>query len=118
MSGGRNSEGYSDPTVTIAISRADRKLRKEKAMAKNQNRKYMTTRVQYKAVKKYDHQQFDDFCSTIYREGYDDGKAAVPGADIEDVMTAIRTVKGIGEKRLAEIRAVVEKTFTPGKEDA
>lgn len=81
-------------------------------------KKYMTTRNQYKAAKKYDHQQFDDFCASIYQSGYDAGKAAVPGTDIEEVMAAIRQVKGIGEKRLGEIRAAVEKTFTPGKEEA
>ncbi len=80
-------------------------------------KKYMTTRDQYKAAKKYDHQQFDDFCTSIYHSGYEAGKKAVPGTDIEEVMAAIQTVKGIGEKRLAEIRAAVEKTFTPGKED-
>ena len=27
---------------------------------------YVTTRAQYKAAKKYDHAQFDGFCSTIF----------------------------------------------------
>ena len=108
MSGGTNSEGYPDPTANIAISRVDRKLRKEQRMGKPQRHGYRTTRNQYKAAKKYDHQQFDDFCTSVYQSGYEAGKAAVPGTDIEEVMTAIQTVKGIGAKRMAEIRAAIE----------
>ena len=42
-------------------------------------KKYVTTRTVYKAVKKYDHQQFDEFCTRVYMNGYEDGKRAVPG---------------------------------------
>ena len=29
-------------------------------------KKYVTTRTVYKAVKKYDHQQFDEFCTRVH----------------------------------------------------
>ena len=80
-------------------------------MKRKQGRQYMTTRVQYKAAKKYDHRQFDEFCTNIYTEGFADGAASVPGVEIDDVMEAIRMVKGIGGKRLDEIRNVVERLF-------
>ena len=75
---------------------------------------YVTTRAQYKAAKKYDHAQFDDFCATIYTEGVKDGRASVQGADLTDIMAAIKAVKGIGEKRLAQIEAAVAVLFEPG----
>lgn len=87
----------------------------------NRGNEYHTSRKVYKDVKKYDHQQFDDFCTIVYSEGWKDGskagQASVPGVDIEDVMTAIRSVKGIGEKRLEQIRTEVEKLFGERKEE-
>ncbi len=80
-------------------------------MKKKASRKYMTTRAQYKAAKSYDHGQFDEFCSNIYIEGFKDGKNSVQGADLTAVMTVIRTVKGIGDKRLAQIEAIVSTLF-------
>lgn len=80
-------------------------------MKKKPSRQYMTTRVQYKAAKSYDHAQFDAFCTNIYMEGFKDGKNSVPGTDITAVMAAIKTVKGIGDKRLAQIEATVATLF-------
>ena len=80
-------------------------------MKKKASRKYMTTRAQYKAAKSYDHGQFDEFCSNIYIEGFKHGKNSVQGADLTAVMTVIRTVKGIGDKRLAQIEAIVSTLF-------
>ena len=34
------------------------------------NTKYSVTRTVYKAVKKYDHQQFESFCTSVYKCGY------------------------------------------------
>ena len=77
--------------------------------------KYMTTRSQYKKAKKYDHGQFDEFCSKIYEEGFKDGAASVPGIDLSDVVTAIQMVKGIGNKRLEQIRAAIENLYNGDK---
>ena len=76
---------------------------------------YATTRAQNKAAEKYDHAQFDDFCATIYTEGVKDGRASVPGADLTEIMAAIKAVKGIGEKRLAQIETAVAVLFEPEK---
>lgn len=83
-------------------------------MKQKPNRTYLTTRAQYKDVKKFDHAQFDAFCTRIYTEGYQEGRNSVPGADINAVLAAIGNVKGIGEKKLADIRAGVETLFTGG----
>lgn len=84
---------------------------------KKPNRKYMTTRVQYKAVKSYDHAQFDAFCTNIYAEGFKDGAKSVQGADVTDVMERIKTVKGIGDKRLVQIEQAVSVLFNKGESE-
>lgn len=84
-------------------------------MKKKPNRKYMTTRTQYKAAKSYDHAQFDAFCTDIYAEGYKDGVNSVKGADITDVMERIKTVKGIGEKRLSQIETAISSLLDDGE---
>lgn len=87
-------------------------------MKKKASRKYMTTRAQYKAAKSYDHGQFDEFCSNIYIEGFKDGKNSVQGVDLTAVMAAIKTVKGIGNKRLAQIEAIVSTLFENKESEA
>ena len=81
-------------------------------MKRKTDGKYMTTRAQYKDVKKFDHSQLDAFCTKIYQDGYKDGRESVPAADITEVMEKIRTVKGIGEKRLAQIEMAVSELFS------
>ncbi len=76
--------------------------------------RYPTTRTQYKDVKKYDRTQFDDFCTKIYAEGYQDGSSSVPQTDVGTIMAAVQTVKGIGEKRLVQIEAAVSALFNTG----
>ena len=83
-------------------------------MKKKPNRKYMTTRTQYKAAKSYDHAQFDAFCTNIYTEGFKDGAKSVQSADVTDVMECIKTVKGIGEKRFVQIEQAVSELFNKG----
>ena len=39
-------------------------------MAKKKAVGYATTREVYKTVKKYDHQQFNEFCTRIYINGF------------------------------------------------
>ena len=84
-------------------------------MKRKRNGRYTTTRAQYKEVKKFDHAQLDEFCTRIYLEGIKDGRASVPGTDLTAVMEQIKNVKGIGEKRLAQIEAAVGTLFTGKK---
>lgn len=79
----------------------------------------MTTREIYKKVKKYDHAQFDEFCTNIYTEGYRDGAASVPGVDVKEVIARIGTVKGIGATRMEKISEALTDLFEGrnGKEE-
>lgn len=79
-------------------------------------KRYTTTRTLYKDVKKFDHTRFDSFCTGVYMEGFKAGKASVEKAavDAEAVMEAVGAVKGIGEKRMAMIGAVINALFQAG----
>lgn len=79
--------------------------------------RYRTTREAYKTAKQFDHTQFDDFCTAIYAEGVKDGKSAVPAVGIQEVMAAVKTVKGLGEKRLTLIEAAIAGVF-PNRTEA
>lgn len=69
------------------------------------------TREVYKAVKKYDRQQFSDFCMSIYKSGFEDGRDSVPGIDVKKIFQVIADSKGIGPVKLAEIKANIETAF-------
>lgn len=58
-------------------------------MAKQRNNRYMITRARYKSIKAFDHQQMENFCADIYKSGYEDGRASVPGIDLTTIYEAI-----------------------------
>lgn len=72
--------------------------------------KYMINRTKYKDIKRYDHQQMEDFLTDVYKNGYVDGKESMTGVELQDVEAALKDVKGIGpvvwnriQERLAEL---------------
>ena len=69
------------------------------------------TREIYKGVKRMDRQQFERFCTDLYKSGYEDGVDSVPGIDVEKVVETIGTVKGIGQTRLVSIAEALDKAF-------
>ena len=69
------------------------------------------TREMYKSIKKYDRQQFTAFCTNLYKYGYEDGRESVPGVDMDAAMEAVSKVKGIGQRKMADIRAAIESAF-------
>lgn len=76
------------------------------------------TRETYKAVKKFDRQQFSGFCKDLYTFGYEDGKASVPAFDEDKLYAAIAGTKGIGAKKLEEIKANIKAALGGGDMDA
>lgn len=76
------------------------------------------TRETYKAVKKFDRQQFTGFCRDLYAFGREDGAASVPAFDMAKIYEAIACTKGVGAKKLEEIKANIEAALGGGKEDA
>lgn len=90
-------------------------------MAKQKNKNYILTRDKYKTIKRYDHSQMEMLCSSIYEDGYKNGFTAgcLHLADkagesrneiIEEILAAAAEVKGIGPKKLEEIRARIGVT--------
>ena len=77
-------------------------------MAKQRVKNYILTRDKYKTIKRFDHQQMESFCADIYKSGYEDGRASVPGIDITGIYEAIGTTKGIGPKKLEEIKRSID----------
>lgn len=69
------------------------------------------TREVYKNVKKYDRQQFTEFCTNLYKCGFQDGVDSVPGTDIKQIYEAIASIKGIGPVKLALIKTHIEDVF-------
>lgn len=59
----------------------------------------------------------EQFCTDIYKNGYQDGRESVPGVDIEAIMKAIENTKGIGAKKLADIRTSIEAIFAKDGEN-
>lgn len=75
------------------------------------------TREVYKSVKKFDRQQFQNFCRDLYGYGFQDGRESVPGVDLEAIMAAIGGTKGIGAKKLEDIRTSIEAVFTKDRDN-
>lgn len=72
--------------------------------------RYLINRTRYKDIKRYDHQQMEDFLTEVYKNGFIDGEASVTGVELQDVEAALKDVKGIGpvvwnriNERLAEL---------------
>lgn len=66
-------------------------------------------RKEYQAIKKKDHNQMNLYLQEIYKNGYTDGVKSVPGIDITEIKKALLSVKGLGEKRVADILEALEK---------
>lgn len=79
---------------------------------------YRSTRAVYKAVKKYDHQQFDEFCTSIYASGYEDGRKYVPGISVEDMLKTIGDIKGVGPALKGKISDAITKEFAKVEKDS
>ena len=63
----------------------------------------------YQSVKKMDHNQMNNFMQNMYDNGFKDGQASVPGLDIGLIKKALLNIKGIGEKKAADIIIAIEK---------
>lgn len=69
------------------------------------------TRKIYEKAKRYDRQQFQEFCKELYAYGYIDGMENVPDIHTAEIIEAVSKVKGIGSKKIEDIRTVIEAVF-------
>lgn len=73
--------------------------------------KEILNRKMYKEIKVMDRNQMESFLRSLYDQGVEEGQQSVKGVDLEEIIDMIRTVKGIGEKRLQEIVSRVSLLF-------
>ena len=72
-------------------------------------KKFELNRKDYLHIKKMDHHQMSLWAELMYKSGFEDGQASVPGLDISLIKKALLSVKGIGEKKTADIIVAIEK---------
>lgn len=66
-------------------------------------------RKEYLNIKRMDHHQMTLWAESMYKSGFEDGQASVPRLDISLIKKALLSVKGIGEKKAADILVAIEK---------
>lgn len=72
-------------------------------------KKFELNRKNYLHIKKMDHHQMSLWAESMYKSGFEDGQASVPSLDINLIEKALLSVKGIGEKKAADIIIAIEK---------
>lgn len=72
-------------------------------------KKIELNRKVYKNIKKMDHNQMTLWAESMYKSGFEDGQASVHRLDISLIKKILLTVKGIGEKKAADVIAAIKK---------
>ena len=72
-------------------------------------KKFELNRKDYLNIKKMDHHQMMSWAKKMYESGFEDGQASVAGLDISLIKKALLSVRGIGEKKAADIIIAIEK---------
>lgn len=111
-----NKEGYADNTASTAIRRVSKEERKI-VMGKKRSCRRTTDEniIHEKAVKmrKMTDEQLvhyvEDRVEKARSEGFNQGKEQNKPINVMELINAIGNVKGIGESKLADIKAILEK---------
>lgn len=75
------------------------------------SKKYNLSRETYRGIKQMDSEQMGTFLGDVFQEGFDAALRNTDNITVEDLHNAIGTVKGIGEKRMAEIDNAIKQLF-------
>ena len=73
----------------------------------------LLNRATYKKIKSFDRVQMDNFIKDIYKSAAEETSTAV---DMDMLRKEIGAIKGVGESRLNEIMAVIDK-YLPSFEE-
>ena len=68
----------------------------------------------YRNIKKMDAEELGRFLGNVFQEGFNSAVKHTDSITLEDLHNAIASVKGIGDKRMNEIDAVIAKLFNGG----
>lgn len=74
-------------------------------------RKYVLSREMYRAIKKMDAEELGTFMSNVFQEGCNSAVKHTGSVTLKELHDAIASVKGIGDKRMAEIDEAIAKLF-------
>ena len=75
-----------------------------------ENLKSLINRKQYRAIKKYDRQQMEEFLESIYLLGFQDGAEASQQADFKiKLVQVLDKTKGVGEKTIEKVLATLKE---------
>ena len=74
-------------------------------------KQYVLSREMYRGIKQMDSKEMGQFLGNVFQEGFDSALKNTDNITLEDLHSAISTVKGIGEKRMVEIDTAIKKLF-------
>jgi len=80
-------------------------------------RQYTLSREMYRGIKQMNATEMGAFLGSVYDEGFAAALKNTDNITTEDLHNAIGTVKGIGDKRMAEIDDAIRKLFEERRND-
>lgn len=73
-------------------------------------KKQLLNRKMYKSIKKYDRQEMERFCKSIYSQGFNDGVEDGNNADFKiKLVEILNNTKGVGIKTFDNIMQVAKE---------
>lgn len=74
-------------------------------------KQYVLSREMYRNIKQMNSIEMGTLLGNVFQEGFNSALKNTNNITLEDLHTAISTVKGIGEKRMVEIDDAIKKLF-------
>lgn len=77
------------------------------------NRTFTLNRKDYNRIRKMDHNQMILWAESVYKSGFEDGKAMASEGTLtqERIKEVLLKIKGLGEKRISTICNELEKLY-------
>lgn len=72
-------------------------------------KQYNLSREVYRSIKQMNSTKMGAFLGSVFQEGFDAALKNTGNITLEDLYTAIGTVRGIGEKRMIDIDDAIQK---------
>ena len=69
----------------------------------------MITRETYKKIKRMDHREMDAYLTQLHATAYNQGVDAITKTITDKIVKGLENTKGIGEKRMTDIIANINK---------
>lgn len=80
-------------------------------------KEYTLSREMYRKIKQMNSTEMGAFLNNVFQEGFDAAIKNTNNISVKDLHQAIKTVKGIGDKRMTEIDRAIEKLFKERSDD-